>query len=182
MSNVRPLGELPRPFFYNAHLTMQVVSSRWLLSALTLLVLAACGSGDTASTPKTYPPAILEANQLRWSDGTYVVRTLVEWEAAWNAAEPRAFDLNGIPFRPALPPVDFSRNMVLGVVAGLGLSGCSGIAIETPTEEPGRLTVQYTVVAGIPAGAICTAITQPLVAFVIVAQSTKPIVFVRSPP
>ena len=159
---------------------MQIVSSRWVLAALTLLGLASCGGGDTASTPKTYAPAILEANQLHWSDGTYVIRTLVDWEAAWNTAEPRGFDLNGIPFRPALPPVDFSRNMVLGVVAGSGSSSCSGIAIETPKEEPGQLTVPYTVSAGIPSGAICAAVALQLVAFVVVSQSTKPIVFVRS--
>ena len=148
------------------------------LTAL-LLGLASCGGGGD-DPARTYLPTMLEAARLRWHDGSYVLRTSGEWEAAWNGAEATRFFADGTPDRPPLPAVDFSRQMVVGLVAGTGPNGCSGLALEPPVEAPGELTIRYTIFTG--AGMICTASTVPLVAFAAVAQSGKPVVFLASRP
>jgi hypothetical protein len=151
-----------------------------LALAAFALCLASCGGGG--GEERTYAQSILEVGALRWQDGTYVLRTEADWQTAWNAAEPRLLLSDGTPYRPALPAIDFGLQMVVGVVAGTGPNGCSGISIEEPKDEPGQLTIRYSITTSGGPGVACTAAVVPLVAFSSVAQSSKPVVFVARKP
>jgi hypothetical protein len=63
-----------------------------------------------------------------------VVRSAGEWQALWHAHA----GAGAVP-----PPVDFSRQQVVGVFLGMRSSGGFAVEITDATEEAGALLVHY---------------------------------------
>jgi len=70
--------------------------------------------------------------------GQQVVRDQAAWEALW-----KRLNANASP-APAVPAIDFSKDML--VVAGMGLKGHGGykVAVSSAVEEAGKVTVEVT--------------------------------------
>lgn len=118
---------------------------------------------------------IPEAARRNWSQGTFVFRDQATWTAGWTAAPSLI-----IP-EDSLPQVDFSKAVVVGVMAGSGPNGCAGLSIVRAVEESMQIRVEYLQSDGAtPAGVACTAMVVPLVSFVKFPYTSKPVVFVRT--
>jgi hypothetical protein len=77
----------------------------------------------------------------------------------------------------ALPPVDFSRSMVLGVFMGAQPNGCYATEIDSVMSGAGKITVQYTDSVPGPSVMCTLAMTAPA-HLIVVARSEQPVEFV----
>lgn len=70
--------------------------------------------------------------------GQQLVRDQPAWESLW-----KRLNANASP-APAVPPIDFTKDML--VVAGMGMKGHGGykIAVSAATEEAGKITIEIT--------------------------------------
>jgi len=141
-----------------------------LAIVLALAGLVACGGGESFQ-PRELSMARLGVSwaptELRQ---TYALRSDAEWQAAWQAHEPRT--------TPAAqrPAVDFSRQMVLGLTQGSGPNGCHGLSIRRVVEQAELVQVQVAVT--VPTGSVaCPQAIVPLTDFVVVERIDKPVVF-----
>jgi hypothetical protein len=136
-------------------------------------LLTACGGSDS---PAEVAFARVRVNFASWPSGFYQARNAQAWQAIWaQRQDPR------IP-PSAVPVIDFGRDMVVGVSEGLGSSGCEGLQITHVTESDSEVLVDYVRSAPRfdPANPIgCTGAIVPLVDFVTVKQSDKPVRFAR---
>lgn len=139
-------------------------------TGFALAGLAACGGGEPLQPRElsmTRVSASWAPTDLRQS---YALRSDAEWQAAWQAHEPRTTP-------PAQrPAVDFSRQMVLGLTQGSGPNGCHGLSIRRVVEQPDQVQVQYAVTTS-AGGVGCTQVIVPLTDFVVVERIDKPVVF-----
>ncbi len=121
-----------------------------------LLMLSACG-GTTQAENTSIAFATVDADNYSGiaAAKTTVVKDASAWSALWSEHKK-----NMMP-PPALPAIDFSRQMVLGVFLGERPNGCYTVQIEKVTRADKKLTVEYR--EGIPPpNAICTqALTAP---------------------
>jgi hypothetical protein len=108
-----------------------------------------------------------------WPAQNYVARTEAQWTQIWDQHDPLQWPA------PTTPAVDFSAFTVVGLSLGWGPSGCHGLAITRITEEPAQLRVEYRRWAPQPTD-ICTASLVPLVAFVKIPATAKPVVFTEA--
>jgi hypothetical protein len=76
----------------------------------------------------------------------------------------------------ALPLVDFSRNMVIGVFMGTQPNGCYATDIDSVTSAAGKITVQYTDSVPDPAVMCTMAMTSPA-HLIVVARSEQSVEF-----
>jgi hypothetical protein len=134
--------------------------------------LIACGGGST-DEPREIPFARVQGDfSGEWAVKTYVARSDSEWIQIWNQFVPN--------FDPApRPVVDFSNNTVVGISLGSGSNGCEAVAISRVTETSSEIDVEYHRSSALP-GQLCGATLVPLVDFVEISATTKPIVFSAS--
>lgn len=146
---------------------------RLAAACLAAAALLGCGGGETAALRElamTRLPVSWATTDLRQ---TYTIRSDAEWQAAWQAHEPRT-----VP-PAARPAVDFSRQMVLGLTRGTGPNGCHGLSIQRVVEHAEQLLVHYAV--STPSGtAACTQALVALTDFVVVERLDKPVSFVQA--
>jgi hypothetical protein len=104
-----------------------------------------------------------------------VARSAEEWEALWSRVR-----AGGLP-TPAMPKVDFSREMVIAVFAGECPTGGYTITIEELAVWGNELQVLVRQ-AGPPAGAITTQVVTYPYHLVVVPSSSLPVRFLASTP
>lgn len=144
--------------------------------ACTLIAVASvagCGGGsDSEIRDLSFSP--LEANLYgEWPVQTYVVRTRAELVATWAQHD----SLQSPPAE--MPEVDFSAYTVVGVSLGWGPSGCHGLRIARAFETRSDVRVLYQRL--VPTGAgLCTGSLVPLVAFVKIPATLKPVAFAET--
>ena len=91
---------------------------------------------QTGLPPATPPPVnTIDRGQTTWVDSPrqVVARTREEWSALWRTHAPD---------RP-LPPVDFSKNMVIAIFLGSRMTAGFGVEILGSRIEKGAVIVQY---------------------------------------
>lgn len=115
-----------------------VEPSRAALACVVLLLsLAACDSPSAPETPQ--PLALTRITQPAFSGfdtpQRLVIRSQPAWEAAWATLWARAGQ------SPALPPVDFTRDVVLLAAAGARPTSGYFIAIEAASATGDAATV-----------------------------------------
>jgi len=147
----------------------------WRASCACLLsaALVACGGGSN-DDPKDIPFARVQGDFFgTWPVQTYVARSDSEWSQVWNQFVPN--------FEPPVPRpvVDFSAYTVVGISLGWGSNGCDGVAISRVTETSSEIDVEYRRLSALP-GQGCGASLVPLIDFVEIAATTKPVVFSAS--
>jgi len=111
---------------------------KWIMSVA--LLLAILGS----QTPSPKPLAIAAVTTLNAPEEVFasstqqVIRDQAAWQSLWSR-----LTANAMP-APALPAVDFSKDML--VVAAMGTKGHGGyrIAVTAATEQAGGVTVEVT--------------------------------------
>ena len=94
--------------------------------------------------------------------GQFVWRTAAEFEQAWVADRGA---------KEKLPAVDFDKEMVLAVFAGMKKTGGYRIAIEKVVAKPGKVYVLYRQTVPAPGGPVTMAITFP--SHVVVVPKTE---------
>jgi hypothetical protein len=151
-----------------------------LAASITFVAaLAACGGSDGPIELAFARVAGLTSglNLATWPAGSYQARSAGAGQGLW--ALPQTV---GTPSSP-VPIVDFGLVMVVGVSEGLGSSGCDSLSITHVTESDTEVEVDYvrTALHFDPAHPVgCAAVVVPLVDFVTIRQSDKPVRFVRS--
>lgn len=101
-----------------------------------------------------------------------VARDYRTWDQLW-----REHTRNYSP-PPAMPVVDFSRQMVVGIFAGADMRGCPSVSIYSIKQisHPDRIEVAYRFS---PSPAVCPAIIRPPYALAVIPYSTLPVEFVQ---
>jgi hypothetical protein len=150
---------------------------RLAASVSFIAALAGCGGADGPVELAFARVAGLASGLLAtWPAGSYQARSAGAWQAIWVLQQ-----TFGTPPSP-VPLVDFGHDMVVGVSEGLGSSGCDSLSITHVTESDTEVEVDY-VRTGLhfdPAHPVaCAAVVVPLVDFVTIKQSDKPVRFVR---
>jgi LPS sulfotransferase NodH len=142
-------------------------------AGLAAAALLGCGGGDTFVPRELVVTRLLASWATTDLRETYTVRSDAQWQAAWQAHEPRTTP-------PAVrPAVDFSRQMVLGLTRGTGPNGCYGLSIQRVVEHADQLVVHYAV--STPSGtAACTQALVALTDFVVVERLDKPVSFAQA--
>jgi hypothetical protein len=110
-----------------------------------------------------------------WPVRTYEFRSQAEWATLFAGVRSV-----GNP-QPPLPPVDFSRDAVLGVSLGWASSPCSTVGIRAITRSGNDYTVRYAENVT-PSTAQCAGAVVPSTAFVQVPQPVGRVTFVRLDP
>ncbi len=147
-----------------------------LISATTAALLTACGGGSDAPSAETpFQAREIAVVPLTGVDGSwpaqnYVARTPSEWNKVWNLR-----DATPSP-APEIPAVDFSANTIAGVSLGWGGTPCTPLEISRVTEEAEQIRIEYRQAVQ-PPEIGCIQMTVPLVAFVKLPATAKPIVF-----
>jgi hypothetical protein len=151
------------------------MSSRHRLLAASALIVSvvACGGSDAPSARD------ISYAQVKWHweptdlRRTYTIRTDSEWLAAWKT--------NTAPSHPIAlrPQIDFTKEMLLGVVQGSAGSGGNSLTITRVTELEDRVQVEYKILTPLP-GYDYTFAVVPLADFVVVERIGKPILFLRT--
>lgn len=151
-----------------------------LFACLLSATLVACGGGgsevEPIAAPLTSPSSEIAVLRLAgnfygdWPVQSYVARTESEWSRIWDLHDPMQSPA------PERPVVDFSAYTVAGVSLGWAPFGCDWLEIFRITDEPEQVRVEYRRVDASPLTA-CTANLVPLVAFVKIPATIKPIVF-----
>ena len=102
-------------------------------------------------------------------------RNQADWKALWGkhvSTEPNA---------PALPAVDFSREIVVAVFLGEKPTGGHDIEITNVEQRDGNLTVSFIEKSPPPGGLVTQAFTQPFHMVRVAAQSSGTVSFRRLP-
>ncbi len=127
---------------------------RAALLALGLLILASACAGRTPGTPVGFSTVELGASSGIRDPTRVVVRTSREWLVVWaRHAQPVGAV---VP-----PPVDFERDMVVGVFMGERDTGGYQIEITGVERTTEVLRVQYQVREPEPGAILIQALTQP---------------------
>jgi hypothetical protein len=132
-----------------------------LLTAATFLFVAACGAGrsvDAQAAGSSIPyETILDETYSGLDEAlSAVVHDQESWGELWDRIH------RGVSPRPPLPPVDFSRHMLIAVATGTRRSGGFGVAVRGVAVHENKLVVE--VLETCPArGAMASmALTQPV--------------------
>jgi hypothetical protein len=133
-------------------------------------VLIACGGGSGDDSTDISFARVQGDFPGGWPVQTYVARMDEEWSQIWSLHVPN--------FSPAPKPlIDFTAYTLVGVSLGLGSNGCESLQITRVTERPEGIEVDYRRLA-VSTGQGCTANLVPLVDFVEIGATTKPITFI----
>jgi protease stability complex PrcB-like protein len=133
--------------------------------ALSVAALAACGvppsSPDRIDQPLTFARLRSEQSSLTYTSGLqlptqFVIRDDSGWQQAWTEI------WRGQTPVPALPAIDFDRDMVIVVALGEKPTGGYSIFIDSVTETTTGLTVQLRTVSPGATCAVTLAVSQPV--------------------
>lgn len=160
---------------------------------LAVALLEACGgAGDAALTPpRTASPGIavgephpqapvardftvLSATPVSGvtKAQNVVVRTEAEFRLLWNE-----HTSNRLP-APALPKVDFGKQMVVGLFVGQLPHGCGTVALHHASNAGAKVTVSYE--ASTAHGEVCAAVMGSAAVLAAVERSEAPVEFVTN--
>ena len=139
----------------------------------SIALLAGCGGGSEFQA-RDLPLAAVQGDFYGdWPVAQYVIHTQAEWAAAWARHDSWQSPV------PDLPQVDFAVNTVVGVTLGWAPDSCYGLRVDGVREEETRITFTYHRTAPGPA-ALCLGSISPLVAFVAIPATSKPVVFIET--
>lgn len=145
-----------------------------LMGALVVAAFVSSCGGGSDFQPRDLAYSYVEGDFYGdWPVQVYAARTRPEWIAIWDHHDPLQYP------PPDMPEVDFSAYTVAGISLGWGASGCHGMAIDQVREEESQVRVTYRRVLPGPL-MICTASLVPLVAFLKIPATTKPVLFNES--
>lgn len=159
---------------------------RQLLTALAVVLLAACGSPASAPDSRTLPlgAVALEVDALPDSvvrlfhanvtdRRRLVIRDAAEWAQFWNEAT------SNVQPRPAVPAVDFTTGMLVVATMGTRPSGGYAIAVERAYEDAGGRVHAEVLEVSPGAGCVTTAALTAPVAVVRVPRRPGAVEFVE---
>ena len=138
--------------------------SKLMLFALGLGV-AACGSTPSEPGDAGEPIPIVrlrpEPFSLTYSSGLtqpqqLVVRDAAQWKQVWDAI------WRGHSPQPALPDIDFGREMVVVVARGARPTGGYSIFVDSATARADGIDLQFRSVSPAPGCGVTQALTQPV--------------------
>lgn len=153
----------------------------WLL-ALPLLGLAGCGGVvigawffDDGSRPIDFAEVTPSLQSAITVPQLVVIRDIIAWDMLW-----RQHVANYAPM-PALPPINFSQNMVAGIFLGSRPNSCYQVSILSVWKRPNPERIEISFVESVPAPhAVCaTVITNPATLLVL-PYSHLPVYFVQA--
>jgi PrcB C-terminal len=101
-----------------------------VIGSVIVVVAAAMSSAQGAASPRTIDRG--DHSQIM-SPRQVAVRTQAEWDALWR---------EHMPARPPAP-IDFSKEMAVGVFLGSKPTAGYSVSIVSATEEGGALRVRY---------------------------------------
>ena len=137
---------------------------RALTSTGTILALTACGSPSSpAASDEPLPVVRLrqEPFSLTYASGlTQPQRLLIRDQAAWQQAWAAIW--RGHSSQPAVPEVDFSREMIVLAALGERPTGGYGIFIDAASARSGGIAVRIRSVSPGNACGVTQALTQPV--------------------
>ena len=121
--------------------------------------------GNDGSVPAGVALSTVAGGAYSWRTGglaNLVIKDSAAWLALWAQHTDMPLAVGAAPApRPALPAVDFSRDMVVAVFMGGYGSGCYSIGVQSVVKQDAKLQVNVLRTEPGP-GAICTmAITSP---------------------
>lgn len=101
-----------------------------------------------------------------------VIRDAAEFSALWARHMG-----NRLPV-PAVPAIDFSQKMVVGVFAGQLPHGCGGVSLHHVRNDGAKQTVAYSVTTAMPE--VCTMVMGSPAVLAVIDRSDVPVEFVKS--
>lgn len=145
-------------------------------------VLALVGNFASAQTPQAVSAA--KSTQVKFTEietGTHsglakqqeVLRNQADWKKLWEKHKSRGFPV------PALPTVDFTKEMVVVLCTGSQSSGGHSVRVVSVEDDGTSLVVTYRVTEPEPGKFYTAVITDPFT-LVKVPVSSKPVKFVRA--
>jgi len=147
------------------------------IAALTFICCGAlavsCGGSPTAAAQTlTVTPlaSFSSASHVFESETLDVLRDQTTWQTLWAQ-----MNANDSPPRP-LPPVDFSKDMVVVAAVGAQATGGSRVSVDSASESLGVVTVEVTVITPGPHCGLPTVITSPVAAATL-PMRTGPVTF-----
>jgi hypothetical protein len=124
-------------------------------------VVAACAAGGPPGSGETAAPISFEIILDETTSGLHErLREVVRDEARWAQLWERIHE--GVTPRPPLPPVDFSRHMLIAAATGTRLTGGFDVAIRTVTARADRLEVEVFESCPAPGARVSMGLTQPV--------------------
>jgi hypothetical protein len=126
-----------------------------------VVTLAACAAGvpsgsGGASVAVSFETILDEVNSGLHERRREVVRDEAAWARLWAQIH------EGVTPQPALPPVDFSRDMLIAVATGTRPTGGFDIKIRSVTRRGGRLEVMVLETCPAPGDRVSMGLTQPV--------------------
>lgn len=121
------------------------------------LMLLAGASGTPQETPHPFPIQTLARGTSSGVRERLV--TVIKTEEAWRALWQR--HIVGVEPRPAPPPVDFSREMVVAVFMGEQRTSGATVEVLEATRQEGAIVVRVREVSPPPEGIVLPVLTQP---------------------
>ena len=146
-----------------------------------VLVLAGCSNGAHQNVPLPFLTLMQGwTGTLRSKTDFVVARTRSEWEAAWQL--PNTDQYGNRWGEVSVPPaVDFSKDMVLGIVSLASPSGCAAVTVTSVRQARDHLEVEYSGFHHHP-DEVCTAAFFAPYVFVAVPSTSGEIRFVEVQP
>jgi len=152
---------------------------RSLRNLWLLLAMSGCSSGPLQPTTIDFQPLRQGVTAgPRTTTDFVVARTQSEWESAWRLPiSDQAYWVGA----PKPPVVEFSKNMVLGIVLPSWPNGCTKVTITSVRKIDGHLNVEY---SGYHhrADEVCIASLRAPYVFVTVPFANGDVRFVEIPP
>jgi hypothetical protein len=128
---------------------------------LVAVALAACAAGVPSGSGGTPAELSFETLLDEVSSGLHGRRRdVVRDEAAWARLWAQIHE--GVTPQPSLPPVDFSRDMLIAVATGTRPSGGFDIKIESVARRGDRLEVVVHETCPAPGDRVSMGLTQPV--------------------
>jgi hypothetical protein len=152
-----------------------------VLTAASLLLAVGCGAGSSVDTSPAgasvpYETVLSQAYSGLDEALSEVVQDQGTWTALWDRIHSR------VEPRPPLPPVDFSRHMLIAVATGARSSGGFGVAVREVAVHEDELVVEVLETCPARGSMVTLALTQPVAVVRLEKLSQTPVFHhVKSP-
>lgn len=145
-----------------------------VLALASFATVRAMPPASTGTRSTVVPAALANGHNSALRGKTEeVLRNAADWKKLWDKHSSNVFP------QPALPKVDFSKEMVVAVSLGARSSGGYSVSITSIVDDGTNIVVTYKEAKPDPNGPSTAAITHPFV-FVKVPLTTKPVKFVKA--
>ena len=149
-----------------------------LIGMLALLSALACAFAQQAGGLVLESLSKGKSPVVRSTATTIVARDARQWAAAWSLLSTNSNgEVSQAPRQ--LPPVDFTKSMVLGVVLPSSPHGCTGVTVTSVQVVQGQILVEYHE-RQLQPGEMCTASITTAYHFVSTPMSVLPVSFVAA--